>query len=185
MDTVNNTPLKDIKHRQRMEIEFRKDLDKVLSIFCCSEHKDNYNLWTNFAANHTGFCVGFDTRIMLKGSEILGSGGKVDYYPLNRAPKRKPICLSDDERILEMQKVIFSLPDKYSDEDEYRLTKLHLRNRKVVINPKAIKEVIIGYKMSAKNRNEIVNITKSRFPDAKLLVAKYDNDREKYSFHEI
>lgn len=183
--TMQYTPFHDKAHRVSMEERFHQDLNRQLSIFCVSEHRDNINLWSSFAGGQTGFCVGIDTRKMFDNKEIFGGGGKVDYYPIAEMPKRKAFCFSDAERVDDMLKVIFSLPDFFAQENEYRLFKMNLENKQAKIGQDSIVEIILGYYMDEAQKKEITSIGKERFPKASVLQTQFDISTSTFNFIEL
>jgi hypothetical protein len=182
--SLDQTNIFDPAFQQQVEERSRNTLNKVLRIFCASEHNDNANLWSSFASGERGVCVGLDTRRMLDDKAILGGGGKVAYYSKDNAPKRRPLCFSDIERTDDMLKVVFSLPDFFSKEDEYRLFKFHLTNQRVSIHPDCIKEVILGRYMSESDQIEIISLVRKKYPWAKITRAGTD-ELSNYLFQEI
>lgn len=182
---IKNSPFYDKTHRVQIEEEFRKDLNKKLSIFCACEQKDNSNLWSSFAAGHKGFCVGLNTKKMFNNKEIFGAGGKVEYYPIDSPPKVRALSLTSEERLENMMQIIFSLPDIYKNENEYRLTKMNLQNKPVKIYDEAIEEIILGDQMSIKEKEEIIKISKDRLPNVELIQAVYNDKLSTYHFEKI
>ena len=181
---VTNSPFNTKDHRQRAECLLRNELNKRLSVFCVSEHKDNFHLWNTFGAYQTGFCVGINTIQMFKSTETFGSGDKIKYYPIDSPPKIRPFCFSDNERVEDMLKVIYSLPDIYINEDEYRLSKIDIVKKEVIIPTKCFEEVILGSKISSSNKIEIINQVKNNLPNCKIYQAHYDKDKKIYSYEE-
>lgn len=184
-NTVNFTPFYDAAHRVSMEERFRQDLNNQLSIFCVSEQKDNLNLWDSFSGGQTGFCVGINTRKMFDNKEILGGASKVDYYPIKNMPKRKAFCFSELERIQDMLNVIFSLPDFFAKEDEYRIFKLNIKNRQAKISQESIEEIILGQFIKEEHKQEIIQIAKIRFPLAEILQSTIDYNSNVFVFTKL
>lgn len=182
---IKESPVHDPQHREEMHTYFREKLNGILSIFCASEHKDNFSLWQTFGDQQEGFCVGLNPRKMFENQEIFGSGGKVQYYSLDNPPKIRPLCFTEEEHIEDMMKVIFSLPDKYAKEDEFRLSKMFLNNKQVKINPHAIEEIILGAEMGSEHKEEIIAVVKKILPHAEVLQAACDYDLGFYSFTKI
>lgn len=182
---ISESPVNDTKHREEMHEYFRKKLNHVLSIFCASKYRDNFNLWQTFADEQAGFCVGINTRKMFENKEIFGSGGPVSYYPENALPKIRPLCFTPEEHVEDMIKVIYSLPRKYEKEEEYRLSKMHLQNKEVKINSEAIEEILVGSEMPDDHKAQLNSAVKEHLPHAKLLQAVCDIDTGYYSFSEI
>lgn len=164
---------------------FRESMNQQLSIFCVSEHNDNLNLWNTFAGGRTGFCVGVNPRKMFDNKEIFGGGGKVDYFQKDKMPKRKALTFSDLESINDMLLVIFSLPDLYKHEDEYRFFKINITNKQATIGQDSIEEIILGSNISSADKEEIIKIARERFPHANILQSLYDAKENTFQFEKI
>lgn len=184
MDKINefaehwakNTPLHDSKLRLQNEKEFIDDLDKVLGVLSLSPLWNNTNLWTFFANNGEGICVGFDGEKLFDDETHFGTGGKVQYYEPGNIPKLTPFLLTSDDRIRQMLKVIFSLPIKFYDEQEYRISKINIKNRNVKIPSDVIKEVVLGFNIPENYKNDIVNIVKKNIPNVNIYNATIDSE---------
>jgi len=158
----------DEESRKESERLFREHLNKELSIFSASENASNERLWSTFAAEKRGYCVGIDFTEIYGNDEVFGACGRVEYYDESNPPKILPISMSSDERVMNMMKVIYSLPRKFETEEEFRFSKMHIENRQVALDPKWIAEVIIGSEMSKEDEKEIVEIVKAKYPNAEL-----------------
>lgn len=184
-DTVKYTPFYDPAHRASMEERARQNMNNSLSIFCVCKHKDNLNLWESFAGGQTGFCVGINTRKMFENKAIFGGGGKVSYYAKKDMPKRKAFTYSLLETNEDMLKVIFSLPDFFAPEDEYRLFKMNINNKQAKIGQDSIEEIVLGHYISEQHKDEIIKISKDRFPQAVILQSKFEQATKKFKFEEL
>jgi hypothetical protein len=158
----------DLSHRKNSEKEFKQHLNEKLSIFCSSETPINERLWNTFAGNKTGYCVGIDFTEIYKNQDLFGTCGRVHYYDENDPPKLAPLSLSSDEGTLKMMKLMYSLPDRFSKEEEFRFTKMHIPNKRVEIKPDWIKEVIIGSETTRESEMEIVELVNVKYPEATL-----------------
>lgn len=158
----------ELDHRKHTEKEYRIHLNNVLSIFCASEISINERLWNAFAGFKSGYCVGLDFTEIYLNDAVFGTCGKVNYYDEKEPPKIPPISLSSDERVLNMMKLIYSLPDKFEREDEFRFSKMHIQNRRVSLKPEWIREVILGSEMDSTSEAEVIELVKANYPGAKL-----------------
>ncbi len=181
-EMVKNSPFHLKSHRVCVEQLFKETLYSRLSIFCVSEHNNNLELWNKFGANQTGFCVGINPIQMFKSSDTFGSGGKVHYYPIKTPPKIRPFCFSECEKIEDMLKVIYNLPDSLKEENEYRLTKTDIEKRAFTIPSKCFEELILGSKISERNKIEIVSIVKTNLPNCLVYQAYYDINKKTFTF---
>ena len=121
----------DISERERLQ--FRR----ALGIFCLTEDPDNHLMWVHYAAQHTGFVVGFKTA-ETPFSEGMDKPRKVKYRecPATIVPPSKEVCLYKDAH--------------WRYEKEWRYVELIKTGepRDFAIPPQSIAEVIFGSKMS-------------------------------------
>ena len=76
--------LSDLEIRIKDKPKFQKFADKILfdyqdkyyGIFSCSKKWNSILMWSHYAANHTGFCVGFWVNKMMN-QELFGKLGQV------------------------------------------------------------------------------------------------------------
>lgn len=182
---LKETCVRDKAHQEKTHSLFRETLNQNLSLFSASQYRNVFTLWEDFAGRQEGLCVGFSTRKMFQSGEIFGSGGPVDYYPTSNPPKIRPLTFSEDEKMEDMMKVIFSLPDKFVREKEYRLAKSKLENKQVKLSADAYEEVILGDKIGEKDKKEILELVKREFPKVRLFQARCNYDIQDYLFEEI
>lgn len=175
----------DFLHREKMEAKTDNLLDESLSIFSVSHRKDNVRLWEAFSRNHMGFCVGINTEYIINNSEIFGSCGWVDYYKSSSPPKINPLSFHSDEATSKMMTVIYNLPDKFRQEEEFRFAKMYIKERKVKLPNEAISEIVLGSRISAEDKSEILGIVKEKRLNSKLYQAEYDEVLEYVVFKEI
>lgn len=163
-----NSPLNDPLHIIEQEESFFKDLNDILGVLSMSSKWNNNKLWDYFGDNHQGFVIGFDGNYLFEDEEKFGTGGKVNYYKKGNEPRVSPFLLTEDERVKAMISVIYSLPKYFENEDEYRITKMNIKERTVIVDPNAIKEVILGFNMIPNHKKEIVNILNEILPSVEL-----------------
>lgn len=140
------------------------DLDKRMGVFSVSEHNNDILMWGHYANSHKGFCLGLDVAELMK-SDDIDFIGKVNYS------SSFPIIIPSGNLEHQFEKQIFSKWDKWIYEAEYRFTKNHIQNRKIVLSSQCYKEIIFGYQMENKERNKIKNIVLKKFPDIRIYEA--------------
>jgi hypothetical protein len=182
---ITESPFNSIEHRIRSEKLMRTELNERLSVFCTSEHKDSLHLWNVFGANQTGFCVGINTLKMFNKSESFAACAKVDYYPIGTPPMIKPFSLTEKEKLEKMLRIIYSLPDIYSNEDEFRFSKINIIKREVILPEECFEEIILGEKMDSKHEKEIINLIKINLPKCRIYKCKYDKHGFKFDLISI
>jgi hypothetical protein len=111
-------------------------LRNEFGILCLTERANNHLMWVNYAADHTGFVMGFDaTASFFK--EDHRTLGKVNYQS---GPSVFPVA---DLR------VCFEKSADWKYEKEWRCVRAFGKNesRDVEITPPLIKQIIFGWKM--------------------------------------
>lgn len=161
-----------IRYLNKLEInksteEWKERFDKILGLFSTSAVYDNMHLWNCFAANKKGFCVEIDTLLAFPELETMGL---VDYVPKEELPKSKIIYTDYNELQQYIKEWLFTLPNRYAKENEYRIIKLvyHSEERIVKIPKDAIKTIILGPKMSEKMKRDICISIKENLPDTNI-----------------
>lgn len=164
----------------------RKQLNERFFIFCVSVKKDNYNLWETFAELQKGFCIGIDLkRLFSLKPELLGAYRKIEYYKLGKIPKFRPYHSSDEERLEDMFNVIFSQPEVYSKEKEYRFSKMDILKKTSGVPAECIKEIILGSQFPQGEEREVISLISENFPDSNISKAHCDYDNQYIYFSEI
>jgi len=158
--------LRDKKRIQEIEDFFWQDFNKRYGIFCLTPVPDSKVMWEKYSNHLKGFCVGFQSLILFKDQQHFGGGGPVSYY--EELPTLIPFR---EEPIFELQRQIYSKEDKWSFENEYRLSKINIKNRSVTIPREAFAEVIIGSEIHKNYRKDIIRIVKNRLPNVILKEA--------------
>lgn len=183
---VKKTSFHNPRYRKNVETIFKQQLNRRLSIFSVSEHRDNNNLWNVFANGEMGFCVGLSPEAMFECGAVFGTAAKVKYYDTGNPPVIKgSISKSFEESVEETYELIYSLPDIFMDEDEFRITKMDIPNRQINLTPECYRQIILGSKISNKSKAEIIAISQKNFPDCPIYQAKFDFGADMYSFTEV
>ena len=162
---------KEIKDFIRNDREYMR---KNLGIFSLSTRRDIPQMWTMFADDFKGICIGFDSTSLMKKSNASG-GGLINYY--QKAPELPPPLMDEDTDIASILFEINSLPSLYIEEDEYRLFKFHVPSesqRKQMLPSSIYREIILGSEISITDKNEILKIVSEKIPDIKIYTATYD-----------
>lgn len=169
-----------LKYQIRSEVIANEIDDKHIGIACLSEKWDSILMWSHYGDNHTGYCIGFDEKL-LRYSQLFGKIKRVEYsniYPeLN--PLKKNITSS------ELKYFIKSLHWEY--EKEIRLMNLFFDyetpqpNRIVTLENKFIKEIVIGLNTPKKDREEITSIARDKNIDVwQTIKAEFEFKIERY-----
>lgn len=152
--------------------EFQKSImNSTFGIVSLSGISDSILLWSHYANNHRGFCVGFDSRLFLEDLEV--SIFEVDY--VEKFPEILPTINSS---WLQNQSAIMATKFKaWEYENEYRLVKSGHSNKVVKLSNKYFKSLIIGCAMPDNQKKEILNAAKITMPHIEIFQAqKHDTD---------
>lgn len=171
------------KLQQEHEESFFENQDKFFGILSLSERWDSILMWSHYADNHKGYCVGFSEK-KLRESGHFGKGGQVYYHPENKYPELDPRNSFDlNQVVMETQSKAYD----WSYEQEFRLAKLFYPNvptdddRTIKIDDDSFSEIIIGLKTPKKDRTEIIDLAKQKgikVYDAVKVAFKFEVDRK-------
>ena len=178
---INHTELaKKLLHRLEVDInKMQEEYDEIHSrytndrfgVISFSFRWNSILLWSHYANNHTGFCVGLD-RKAIEDSDFFDSAGPMHYQ--DEYPKVDPLNFISVESAL--SKTHTKAKDwKY--EREYRLLKLWVdstptvEDRKVKIPDGYFSEVILGKNISLEDQEQILKVSSpKKIPVYKIKV---------------
>ncbi|MEY8758990.1 DUF2971 domain-containing protein [Chryseobacterium tongliaoense] len=145
------------------EKKYFQEYFKRIGILCLTAENKLERMWQKYANNHTGFCIGYNSRILF---ESLGGGGKVEYV------ESLPIIMPDPimDRETQRYKQIYHKLKEWEFEKEYRTQKfwfdgVSLDKRQIEIPTKAFHHVILGKNITDNNKLEIANAVKNNIGD--------------------
>jgi len=141
--------------------KFKNDNNKSFGILSLTSKRDNLLMWSHYANSHQGFCVGFDQPALL--DLIGGTIGTMIYQ--NEFPK---VGLFDD-KVGQLVRILLTKSIEWKYEDECRIIKLHAARKIYKFPESALLEVILGYKMDSSLKQTIIELTKAKFPRAKVF----------------
>jgi hypothetical protein len=138
-DTFDSDYIAQTKSDMYARAEFRNSL----GIFCLTESPDDHQMWVNYAKQHTGFVLGFDTNHELFTND-KGRLEKVKYKPTPteylKGPPTEELCLYKSK--------------EWSHEEEWRCIRQFTKGQSrdvwvlsATTVPIAIVELIMGSKM--------------------------------------
>jgi hypothetical protein len=136
---------------------FFKESDQRRGILCLTEFPCLERMWNEYANSSTGFCVGYNSRIMF---EFLGGGGKVTYGDL---PIILPEPIMPHYEIHEKQ--VFHKEKKWGHENEYRTHTFYEKPasremRQIELPKEAFNKIILGKNISDKDKKEIIEVVR-------------------------
>jgi hypothetical protein len=158
---INKMMNEDPIHFQSWMNNLEADLiDNIVGILSFSHNWNNVLMWSHYAKNHEGYCIGFNEK-KLRESGRIEYGGKVEYLPSNTFPSLHPMMDEHES----FYKKFFTKSFDWSYEEEYRLINIippsqsnNLSVRKLKIEPDFIEDVTLGLKISEKHRSEIIEL---------------------------
>jgi hypothetical protein len=153
-----------------------KQFDDMAGVLSLTAYPAEERMWHKYSIDHTGFCVGFDPKIMLRN---LGSGGGIVNYQ-DELPMIHP---SPKHSFLEQTALqIFVKLRKWEFEKEYRAYKfrpypLSIKDdRAVAVPPEAFKELILGANMGKKEEQLIIDLVPDELKHIRLKKAVIQNN---------
>jgi hypothetical protein len=169
-----------------------------VGILSLTEKPDNLLMWAHYAAEHTGYVIGFDTSHKYwnnfgdeKGNDHLGVLRKVDYSDKRPAPKHLAAMLRTE--------MYFTKSREWEYEQEWRVFR-GVENADQVIEtedtlpiclfdfPKeTVERVIIGCRASEKTKSTIAEIVRgtNEYAKTELLKAEIDDVEFKLNFRTL
>jgi len=134
---------------------------KRFGICSLTPNPENLLMWAHYSFNHTGFCVGFDTKKLLTAQYAMAKTQLIglrqiqyenDYPKINFFQAMDLSGHGDD--------IITLLTTKSSEwdyEEEYRLLLWDHINLEVVFSPNIIAEIRLGCRISQENKTTLLN----------------------------
>lgn len=161
---------KNKKYLEDFQKRYFEKFDKRRGILCVTEFPCLEKMWNDYANKATGFCIGYNSRILF---EYLGGGGNVIYDTL---PIILPQPIMENYEIHHKQ--LFYKELKWSYENEYRTHKFYdksatLEMRQEKLPKSAFNKVILGKYISESNRTEIIKAVKENIGD--IPIKEYKN----------
>ncbi|MFN0175505.1 MAG: hypothetical protein ACKVU0_12715 [Saprospiraceae bacterium] len=171
---MRRTPIKNPDKYRQMEKVVDGMFDKNFGVLCLTPEIGNYELWEQHTTKHTGFCVGFVGKELLRDASKFGMTGYVDYHP------KLPIIHPNEDYRNKAAKRAFSKLQRWDYEKEYRTTKIRPVDeigdewRKVKVPSDQFVEVVFDAEMPESNKNEILKLVKGISSNIKIKEAKID-----------
>lgn len=144
--------------------------DSIIGLFSLSEIRDSILMWSNYASNHTGFVAG------LSGPALANNYG-FDYFEPIHYQKDYPFIDGNEDNTSQFHKKFFYKSNDWKYEKEWRLSKNHILNRKIQIEPESITQIIIGCKMDNKSIKDLTKKSK-RYLGDKIPIFKANKHEE-------
>ncbi len=161
----------------------KKNVEKFkndIVLFCGSLKNNHILMWSHYANQHKGFCIGFNYRIL--GNLIGTDGKKVDYEDF---PKISPNSYWADQ----IDKRIFTKSKHWEYEQEVRWYQRATEGdtwKVPFYYTEVVQEIILGCFISTSHREEIIETVKEKYSYLKVISqAKLKNDQFELDIEEI
>lgn len=165
--------LKDKVRLQAMEEFFWEEFNERFGVLSLTKNNHSLRMWTKYADDFNGFCVGFKPEILFSRA---GGGGIVNY--VKDLPLIHPFDSPETKRnLLTFYKLL-----KWKFEGEYRLQKMWdhpitIKERKVIIPSEGFSRLILGQNVTNDLRIEITKQAKLINPNINISIAVKNNGK--------
>ncbi|UKB82318.1 DUF2971 domain-containing protein [Chryseobacterium sp. MEBOG06] len=160
-----------VKAKEYKSKKFNSEYEKIyfeeyfkrIGILCLTAENKLEEMWVKYANNHSGFCIGYNSRILF---ESLGGGGKVEYVDTLPIIMPDPIMDRDTQRY----KQIYHKLKEWEFEKEYRTQKFWFNGasrseRQIEIPKEAFHSIILGKNITDLNRHAIIDAVNTNIGD--------------------
>ncbi|NOZ47165.1 MAG: DUF2971 domain-containing protein [Chlorobi bacterium] len=159
------------KYSKEIHEDFIKKINKEIGIYSLSENKSNILMWSHYADSHKGYCVGLDYNILLK---KIGSISPVIY-----SDKFPQLSLFPKDSIADFMQLFITKSKDWAYEKEVRIIMRYKARHTIKIPDECIKEIIFGYKMEKDDKNEIIDLIKTKSTPIAIYEATANSEKFK------
>lgn len=166
-DSVRSEVLKMIREKpekmqQILDQKMTEAVSSFFGIFSLSSHWDNILMWSHYAKNHSGICIGFNEAQISK-SALFDAKGLVQYP--DDYPTLHP--LMDRANIDWYIAQTYTKAKNWSYEKEYRVLRSYSKpatteDREIIIPDELYTEVILGLDFPDSEVNSILDLVKAK-----------------------
>lgn len=163
--------------RQQFEILINKAAQRVTQrkgLACFMSSCDNLLMWAHYADSHKGVCLKFD---ILEDTNFFSPAKKVNYSKEN--PEYDYLSDKDDF----VNQMFFTKSEEWTYEGEVRVLKDKKGN--FDFNPKSLKEVIFGCKITDDDKKTLTKVIRTYYPECQLKQAQKNDNSFSLDFVEI
>lgn len=157
------------------------------SIFCLSETHDNLLMWSHYAQNHTGAVIKFLALPEVDSPLIVAQPVRYSEH----MPRLKFASLLDfyEARMNVLETITLSKSVVWSYEKEWRIV-ASLRDKTLdheilPFAPEEVGAVYLGCKMTPEGRSEVIDVTRSHYPNAAIFQAEKHHGEFALEFREL
>lgn len=169
---VNTAPIKLERITKDKVLKTIKESLSQIGVISLSTNQDNMLMWSHYADNHRGYCLGFEFKSLpiIKNNYICQAVNYVEHYPIldmdnvdcqisyhiGSNPKSSIKTNINDENL---KKVIYTKAQCWNYENEWRI--LLPEGNKKEFYQGDLKEVIFGLRCTDDNQKEIIKAVKT------------------------
>jgi hypothetical protein len=159
--------------KEKFKEMYNKNMVKLVRrqfiIFCLARHYDNILMWSHYADEHRGICIGYQTTNFSHSKtiecDIKYLNEKMHPYPYlplskvkysEKKPKEFNVIKENADELVAF---IYTKAKSWEYENEYRiiLNRDAIRKNPIYINQKEIKEIIFGLRVDTKIQDNMMN----------------------------
>jgi hypothetical protein len=129
------------------QLYVEKELER-LEVLCLSRKRDDILMWSHYAEQHTGICLGFDTKKW----PILQDHAK----HINYQDKYPRVNALGPRRESAVQDIVFRKSTRWCYEEEWRVVRAATESQQYIFPPEALVEVIFGYRVSSRDMKMVI-----------------------------
>ena len=172
--------LNDIREREKFN-QFFLELFDNMGVFCCTNRRNNLLMWSHYADEHRGVCLGFSAPLILQDNPEVNLDGMISFQEVKYSDKRVKLGLVG---INEFCNAVLVKHSGWKYEKEYRSIIPHYSGV-IKYHPECLTEVILGCRMPEKEQERIKSILQKRTYKPKLYLAKLKEKTFGLNFVEI
>ena len=159
----------DPKHLETNRLDVKESIEESFGILCLTVNSHNFLMWSHYANSHSGFCVGFDSKVLYDTIDcLIGPVTYSDFIPKFR------IFESINDFVV---KLLGTKGTVWEYENEYRIVKSKSANKSFKIPKECIVEIILGCKMDFDSKMKIIEYAKKENPDCSIFEIKQSEQK--------
>lgn len=164
----------EVERWQIQQVEAHSRRAANTGILCLTPVCDNFIMWTHYAKDHTGICIGFRVRDVHAeaGLDFIGAAQKVEYA--DRCPL---INFVQDGNRETVRKAFLTKATPFRHEHEWRIVQYDQGAGLKPIPNGIIGVVILGCRIDRSPRERVVNACATYDGDIEIVQSRLDPDK--------
>ncbi|MDI1233788.1 MAG: DUF2971 domain-containing protein [bacterium] len=168
-----HSPIRDKEYVKKVNQEHMQRYFSRVGVLSVTAVPDNIDMWNKYSLNRTGFCVGFNSKMLF--SITSTGGGEVQY--LDEIPKLHPFENPDIEHSIQ----VYCKEKKWAFEKEYRCYKfwdhdiVAITERQIKVPIPTFSEVIIGDLMPQNEKIGLIELIKTILPNVVIKTIRHND----------